>query len=235
MSQFEGFFIPKELEHVSIETYFRYILPNVLIGEKRTIYTDVDVLAVQSIEPLWEMSLGGNYLGAILEHKENTSTFQRYKVSLGMKADTLYFYAGFLLVDLESIRKANLVPALFANTRRLSSLIAWPDQDIINLTFEGKILSLDDTWNTTDKYSFFRKDVKTWHFPGMVRKPWCNIWKNVTWIPYLKYLLKSSYKKESFKFVLGHIIGFFYFSYTKKQVHRVLICGIPIYKKKLSR
>ncbi len=232
--QFEGFTIPKELEHISIEAYFRYILPDVLADEDRTIYTDVDVLAVQNIETLWDSNLNGNYLGAILEHKENTTEFQQYKICLGMKADTKYFYSGLLVMDLKSIREKNLVPRLFENTKRFASLLAWPDQDIINLTFMDKITSLDDTWNCTDKYSFFRKDVKIWHFPGFIQKPWCNIWKNITWVPYLKYLRKSSYKENALKFVMGHILGFFYFTYTKKQIRRTLVCGILVNKKRLT-
>ncbi len=234
MSMFEGFVVPRELEHITVEMYFRYLLPDLLTGEKRTLYSDVDVLAVDSIEPLWETDLKGNCLGAILDHKENTTGFQRYKMRLGMDAETPYFCSGFLLMDLDAIRGSGLVKKLFEKTLELSDSLAWPDQDVINLMFMDKILTLDETWSCTRKYSFFNRDVKIWHFQGFVQKPWCNIWKNLTWLPYLKYLLKSPYQSSAFKFVLGHLLGFFYFKYVKKGVERTLVCGILVRKRKVQ-
>ncbi len=234
MSMFNGFVVPKELEHVTIEMYFRYLLPDILKDESRTLYSDVDVLAVGSIEELWESSLEGKCLGAMLEHKENTEAFQKYKMRLGMQADTPYHYSGFLLMDLERIREKNLVPKLFENTRKYAGLLAWPDQDVINTTFVGEILPIADTWNCTDKYSPFRRDVKTWHFPGIVRKPWCNIWKNNSWPLYFKYLLKSPYRANALKFLLDRIKGFLYFKYVKKGVERTLVCGILVRKRRAA-
>ncbi len=34
-----------------------------------------------------------------------------------------------------------------------------------------------------------------------------------------------------FKFIMGHVLGFFYFKYTKKQVERTLVCGILVRKR----
>ncbi len=231
-SMFDGFQLPEDL-HLTKEMYFRYVLPNILRDEKRTLYSDVDVLAVGSIEELWELSLEGKCLGAMLEKKENTETFQRHKMRLGMRADTPYYYSGFLLMDLERIREKNLVPKLFENTWKYNGFLSWPDQDIINTTFMGEIFPIANIWNCTDKYSPFRQDVKTWHFPGVVRKPWCNIWKNNSWPLYFKYLLKSPYRANALKFLLDRINGFLYFKYVKKGVERTLVCGILVRKRRV--
>jgi hypothetical protein len=101
------------------------------------------------------------------------------------------------------------------------------------MTFRGRILQLGPEWDGINvRYSPFRRGIVIWHFPGWTLKPWCNIWKNITWIPYLKYLLESPYRANAVRFVLGHVKGFFYFCYTKKHVTRHLVCGVLVWKKK---
>ncbi len=232
-SLFDGFQLPKDL-HLTKEMYFRYLLPNILKDEKRTLYSDVDVLAVGSIEELWESSLEGQCLGAMLEKKENTEAFRAHKQRLDMQVDSPYYCSGFLLMDLERIRNLNLVPELFENTRKFNGLLSWPDQDIINTTFKGEIIPLAERWNCAGKYSRARRDVKTWHFQGVIRKPWCTIWKNNSWPLYFKYLLKSPYRTNALKFLLDRIKGFFYFKYLKKGVERTLVCGLLVRKRRAA-
>jgi hypothetical protein len=66
-SRFEKFPIPKELEHVTQEMYYRYLLPELLVEEERTIYSDVDVLCVGNLKPLWEIDLKSNIIAAVSE------------------------------------------------------------------------------------------------------------------------------------------------------------------------
>ena len=228
-SQFAKFPIPPELEHVTQEMYYRYILPDVLADEDRTIYSDVDVLCVGDLRPLWELDLKGNILAAVSEGEAG-----EWKKSLmGIEGDAPYFYSGLLVMDLKEMRQGDYARQLMENTVKYAAKISWPDQDIINLTFRDKILQLGPEWDGINvRYSPFRKDIVIWHFPGFTLKPWCNIWKNTTWPIYLKYLLKSPYSFNAAKFVLGHIKGFFWFSYKKKGVTRYLLCGILVCKLK---
>ena len=228
-SQFAKFPIPPELEHVTQEMYYRYILPDVLADEDRTIYSDVDVLCVGDLRPLWELDLKGNILAAVSEGEAG-----EWKKSLmGIEGDAPYFYSGLLVMDLKEMRQGDYSRQLMENTAKYAEKIAWPDQDIINLTFRDKILQLGPEWDGINvRYSPFRKDIVIWHFPGFTLKPWCNIWKNTTWPIYLKYLLKSPYRANALRFVLGHIKGVFFFKYTKKQTTRYLVCGIRVWKSK---
>lgn len=228
-SQFAKFPIPPELEHVTQEMYYRYILPDVLADEDRTIYSDVDVLCVGDLRPLWELDLKGNILAAVSEGEAG-----EWKKSLmGIEGDAPYFYSGLLVMDLKEMRQGDYARQLMENTVKYAAKISWPDQDIINLTFRDKILQLGPEWDGINvRYSPFRKDIVIWHFPGFTLKPWCNIWKNTTWPIYLKYLLKSPYSFNAAKFVLGHVKGFFFFKYTKKQTTRYLVCGIRVWKSK---
>ena len=226
-SRFEKFHVPAELEHVTQETYYRYILPEVLVDEDRTIYSDVDVLCVGDLKPLWELDLKGNILAAVSEGSDGEFKKQR----LELPGEAPYFNAGLQVIDLKAMREGGYTGRLMENTVKYAKLLAWPDQDVINLTLRNRILAIDRKWNSVgDSYNPFRKDVVLWHFAGFTQKPWCNIWKNITWVPYLKYLLKSPYRRNALKFVWGHIVGFFYFAYTKKGTRRVLVCGIRAWK-----
>ena len=231
-SQFEKFPIPEQLEHVTQEMYYRYILPEVLKDEDRTIYSDVDVLCVGDLKPLWELDLKGNILAAVSEGERG----EFKKRLIGLTGDAPYFYSGLLVMDLRAMREGDYARKQMETTVAMAGRIAWPDQDVINTVFRNKILQLGPEWDGINvRYSPFKQGVVIWHFPGFTMKPWCNIWKNITWIPYLKYLLKSPYRKKALKFVLGHLGGFFYFIYTKKQVCRVLVCGIRVCKFNVRR
>lgn len=229
-SMFDSFPIPPELEHVTQEMYYRYLLPDVLADEDRTIYSDVDVMCVGDVRPLWETALDGNLLAAVSEGEAG----EYKKKLLGLTDFAPYFYSGLLVMDLKGMRAGDYVRSLFENTRKYAARIAWPDQDVINLTFRNRILALGPEWDGMSvKYSPFRKGIVIWHFPGALLKPWCNIWKNRTWPIYLKYLRQTPFRKNAARFVWGHIKGFFWFTYTKKRVRRTLCCGILVRKKRI--
>ena len=228
---FASFPIPPELEHVTQEMYYRFLLPTLLPDESRTIYSDVDVCCVGAIRPLWGTQLGDNILAAVSEGAAG----EHKKKLIGLEGSAPYFYSGLLVMDLAKLRAEGAVEKLFANTAKYASRIAWPDQDVINLTFYGRILALGAEWDGINvRYSPFNKVVRIWHFAGALLKPWCNIWKNRTWPLYLKYLRLTPFRNRSAAFVWGHIKGFFWFTYTKKRVRRALLCGILVYKKKLK-
>lgn len=226
----ETFPIPEGLEHVTIETYFRYLLPEILKDESRTIYSDVDVLCRADISEVWQIDLRGKTMAAVRNYEGESKGYNRGIIRLGFSPHSPYFFTGFLVMDLEKMRKERLSEKLMRATMLHGKDVAFIDLDIINLVCEGDIVEVDRVWNETSRYSAFRRDVKIWHFPGSTQKPWCNIWKNTTWPIYLKYLLKSSYRDNAWRFVWGHIKGFFYFKYTKKGVVRYLVCGIRIWR-----
>ena len=231
-ARFEKFPIPPELEHVTQEMYYRYILPDVLSDEDRTIYSDVDVLCVGDLRPLWELDLSGNLLAAVSEGEAG----EFKKRLMGLVGEAPYFYSGLLLMDLAALRDGGYADRLMENTVKYADKISWPDQDIINLTFRDRILQLGPEWDGINvRYSPFKKDIAIWHFPGFTLKPWCNIWKNKTWPIYLKYLLRSPYRANALKFIWGHIKGFFWYSYTKKGVTRYLLCGMLVGKCKFVK
>lgn len=230
-ASFARFPVPKELEHVTQEMYYRYILPEAVPECPRMIYTDVDILCVGNLRPLWETDLEGNVLAAVSEGEDG----EFKKKLLGLTGGAPYVNSGVLVMDLERMRAENATEKLFSNTLKYAGRIAWPDQDVINITFRDRILVIEPIWNgfnVTDPE--MKKRVVIRHFANATQKPWCNIWKNTTWLSYLEYLRISPYRAESWRFVWGHIKGFFFFKYTKKGVTRYLVCGIRVWRRKCA-
>ena len=225
-SLFEKLPVPPALEHVTREMYYRYLLPEVLEDENRTIYSDVDVLCVGKMRPLWEIDLEDNMIAAVPDDEAELKWRE-----LGQSAGA-YFCSGLLVMDLAAMRAGGLTRRLFDVTEEFATKLSWPDQDVINIVFRDRILPLPSVWNCVSPYNPFRRDVRQWHFQGFTQKPWCNIWRNMTWPAYLKYLLISPYRANAMCFVWGHVKGFFYFRYTKKRVTRYILCGIRVWKRK---
>lgn len=230
-SGFDGLPLPDELEHVTREMYFRYVLPDVLSGEERTIYADVDMICVGDLRALWETDMDGNLIAAVSEGEDG----EFKKRMIGLEGPEPYFNSGLLVMDLEGMRRGGYVRKLFDTTAAFAERLSWPDQDAINIVFRSRILRLDRRWNAFDvKYRPWRGGVAMWHFTGALSKPWCNIWKNAAWPLYLKYLLKSPYKADAVGFMVGRLKGLFFFRYTKKGIERTLVCGIRVRKRSVE-
>jgi lipopolysaccharide biosynthesis glycosyltransferase len=179
--------------------------------------------------PLWKMDLKENVLAAVSEGEAGESK----KKLIGLTGNAPYFNSGLLVMDLAAMRCESATEVLMANTVEYASRIAWPDQDIINITFRDRIHELSPVWNSFNIIGWkMKKSVVIHHFANASQKPWCNIWKNCSWPLYLRYLRRSPYCENAFRFVWGHIKGFFYFKYTKKQVTRYLVCGIRVFRRK---
>ena len=141
------------------------MIPEVLSDEKRTIYSDVDVLCNGSILPLWEIDLGEDIAAMVSEGPAGD-----YKRTLlGLDGSSPYFYAGLMLMDLERMRAESCAKKFFECTAANISRLSWPDQDVINIVLNGRIMQLDDRWDGINvRYSPFRRDIAIWHFPGVV-------------------------------------------------------------------
>jgi lipopolysaccharide biosynthesis glycosyltransferase len=132
------------IDYISIETYFRYIIPEVLPNEKRMLYLDSDLIVVGDIYDLYSTDIK-NYCIAGVEDLYIID--EKYKAEINFAENDLYVNAGVLLMDLDKIRENKIVQKLFDNTIKLINKIRFQDQDIINMTFKGKIKKLDSKYN----------------------------------------------------------------------------------------
>lgn len=231
---FERFPIPSTLSHITREMYYRYLLPEILSDERRTIYSDVDVLCVKGgIRELWNTKLGDAPMAAIRKRHGNDRGYCDHMTRMGMKPNAAYWFSGMLVMDLSKLRAEHFTESCMAKTREKADELLFPDMDVVNVVMEGRMAEIDPLWNMSERFSFFRRDVKMWHFVCQTQKPLCCLWKNVTWVPYLKYLRMTPYAANSWSLVWSHVRGFFWFSYVKNRRRRWLCCGIRVWRKKV--
>ncbi|MBQ8871108.1 MAG: glycosyltransferase family 8 protein [Alphaproteobacteria bacterium] len=166
------------IEYISIETYYRYIIANILPSADRALYLDADLVVNGSLSELYNTDIGKYYCAGVKDYHIDKIG---YKSQIGFSDDDLYINAGVLLLNLEAIRKENLVEKLFENTKIFANSISYQDQDIINITFKGKIRPLDSIFNfatiNTKKEKNKRQTAVVIHYTGK-RKPWHKGCKN---------------------------------------------------------
>ena len=116
--------------HISIATYFRLLLPSILPPIiNRALFIDSDIVINGSLRELWETPLGGHSLAAVTDRNLD---MQRER--LEMDADSPYFNAGMMLIDLEAWRRANVLERGMAYAiENRDKLNNW-DQDAVSYT-----------------------------------------------------------------------------------------------------
>jgi lipopolysaccharide biosynthesis glycosyltransferase len=167
-------------------TWYRIFLPELLADLDRVIWLDVDLIARQSLRPLWERDLGDRYLAAV------TNVFEDYHAAyprkLGMPDSNLYFNAGVMLMNLALMRHDDCQESMRRIAVEDPSRLTWRDQDALNLVLAHRRMSIHPRWNCMNAVLIFgraarvlgeravaeaRRDPAIRHFEGpLMNKPW---------------------------------------------------------------
>jgi len=111
-----------------IAMWYRLMLPKLLPAKvKRIIYADIDMIFFNDLIDVYELDLGKNVIAAV-----PTRT-------------NMYFNSGFLLMDIEKIRKEKIYDkwVLESKTHQYKN----PDQDVLNYTLIGRVTFLPLKYN----------------------------------------------------------------------------------------
>lgn len=160
------------IDYISKETFYRYLIPNLIPDVDKILYLDADLIVKGDISGLWETDLGDCYLAGC----SDTYIEKRgYKNKIGLKADELYINAGVLLMNAREMRRQGIGKALILKTKELAGQIAYQDQDVLNLVCRNKIKQVDGIYN------FAMADIRSAkekikraviiHYTG-AKKPW---------------------------------------------------------------
>ncbi|MDQ0509548.1 glycosyltransferase family 8 protein [Ancylobacter amanitiformis] len=134
--------------HVSRTTYARFLMPfRVDQDETRLLYIDCDAIVNDSLRPLRDIDMQGLAVGAVHDdaRRRENRHFER-NLAIGLPADTNYFNAGILLIDLVKWREEKLTEraSQFATEHPNLPVL---DQDALNGALSGQWLVLDERWN----------------------------------------------------------------------------------------
>lgn len=150
-----------------LPAFYRLVIPYVLNDYHRILYFDADMVVNRDVAELYTWDLEGNILGAVPDIRaaswyNNEGSFLINYIDNELKINVRknkYFNSGVLIIDIKQYKNAYTVnEVLTAATERK---LTFPDQDALNVLFEGKVKYLPLTWNTmvsgdnmmTEKYA----------------------------------------------------------------------------------
>ena len=233
-----------ELKHISIATYFRLFIEKLLPKNiDKVLYLDSDLVIVDSIEYLWEISLDEFAIAAVYQLTQRTVSDL---VRLNIPKNKGYFNAGVLLINLKYWRLNSMTDIFNEFIVNNYKLIKYHDQDVMNATLYDVTLELPCTFNYLpnmyDKYSIEYQDVeetsvlKSYYsyyienldenfIPKIIHyaahpKPWdffCNHPNSSLYHKYLKLTKFSSFKSNVIK-----IFNIFYFTARKFIIRPIM-------------
>lgn len=146
-----GYFSDSRVDHLSVATYFRLMIPEVLPTDvKRALYADTDVLFTGDVSDVFESDLCGAALAAVADVYLMQTDGGRITSSLGLPPGTPYFNAGVLLFDMDRWRDQGLVGKCLDYERHNRGKLLFHDQDVLNAVLHGSIRPLQPHWNMFD-------------------------------------------------------------------------------------
>ena len=133
----------------------------------RCIYLDTDTLVGRDLVGLFDMPLDGNPIAMAINNNVPPSVAD-YLHSIGIEPGC-WFNSGVALIDVDAWRRGSATNELIRFKRSMPPVLWFPDQDLLNKYFAGRILKLDLCWNRRDAAHLPEGQIL--HFAGST-KPW---------------------------------------------------------------
>lgn len=192
--------------HFTKEMYYRILAAKLLPEtESRVLYLDPDMIILDSLESLYRTPME-EYFFAGCRDRFVGIHHQEYKDMLRMKKESCYFNSGFLLCNLEKLRSEQETGRIYEMLQEYGDRLQFPDQDLINALYEGKIKRLDDRYNLNPNIlyasEYFIYNFMPWlkkpaviHYMGK-EKPWNPDYRGGLFQYYWKQEMNYTYKDK---------------------------------------
>ncbi len=212
-------------EHISVETYYRFLVQRVMPYYDKVLYLDSDLIIEGDVAELFDTELGDSLLAAVrdVDYAGNLNMPDHTRINytnrvLKMKNPYDYFQAGVLLLNARAMREAYTTKQ-WLEYASVPEFI-YDDQDVLNAHCEGRVRFLDPSWNVMhdcgcrvgnvfswapaqlfNDYLTARSHPKIRHYAGF-EKPWntfdCD-WSEFYW----HYARETPFYEE----LLGKLYG----------------------------
>ena len=186
----------KAKEHITTETFYRFLILDLLKGYDKVLYLDCDMIIMRDVAELYDLDLGDYLIGAAKDpdfmgqcNGAKTSTKKYCEEVLKLKSPFGYFQAGVLLLNVAELNKVTTVKELLEMSD--TGIYKYSDQDILNVLCEDRVMYIDMAWNLLvdcnherwhkvikfapyfimDEYEEARKHPYIIHYAGFL-KPW---------------------------------------------------------------
>ena len=129
-------------ERFPISMYYRFLLPEMLTNESRVLYFDCDIIVRHSLSELYDTSLDGKALAAVVAQSCDDIVWTNQ-----LKLNSPYFNSGVLLMNLDYWRQNDSFNKLVSWVANNPDKCMLPDQNALNVIFDGYVEYLDYTYN----------------------------------------------------------------------------------------
>jgi lipopolysaccharide biosynthesis glycosyltransferase len=198
----------RPLSHLQISraAYLRLAMAEMLPGTvRRVLYLDVDMVANDSLLPLWQTTFDkGRICAAVVDPGVDP---QAFALKHSLPSSGQYFNSGVMLLDLDALRAEGLLQRSVQLLATPGTAYEFPDQDVLNIVLWLRWQALDPRWNFQRKFLY--DDYAAWRAlapdrssrPAIVHyteqyKPWrADEWHPYAWL-YLKNLLRTPFREE---------------------------------------
>ena len=214
MTKYDFSFLPLNRHWISITTYYRLFLTEILPTDiQKIIYLDCDIVADGDLSELWETNIDNEYAAVV---EDEASAIHAARLGLNN-----YFNAGVILLNIEKLRESDFRNLWFEYYYKNKDRIYMQDQDILNGVFNNNIKFVSLKWNantkiftklcassnhfyTQEEERFAQKNRVLIHYTGTV-KPWNFKEKHPLRYLYYCYLLKSPFKNKIFYYLYSYL------------------------------
>jgi lipopolysaccharide biosynthesis glycosyltransferase len=172
--------------HLTIETYFRLLIPYIFCEYQKIIYLDGDMICRTDIAELFNINIDNYLLAAVWDTDvsryycpDDMEYIKSWHTVLpNLKDPNKYFNGGFLIFNTKKFRELISLDELIKLV--LSRKWNVHDQDILNFLADGKTLLLPYSWNFmySPKFEYLQKNLLTEYIdaeknPNIIHyKPW---------------------------------------------------------------
>ena len=205
--------------------FARILLPDLLPNLDKVLYLDSDILVTTDLKPLFETDIRNYNAGMALNIAQDNGALDLYKFKHG------YYNSGVILMNLKKGRQENspqkMIEFLRKNEAKFDfnkdayddfspdqkkSYWLYPDQDLINIVWDGKIKKLPQKWNnqciqgntSADPFEggiiHYIGSLKPWEFmdySGLYTYLYMDYWKESQFAPYIHYSVIQKLKKNA--------------------------------------
>lgn len=202
--------LPRTIDYISVETYYRYLIPELLPELDKVLYLDADIIVRGDIAPLYDFDISVYYIaGANDLYVHDT----KYKRKIGFAQNELYVNAGVLLMNLRKMRAEKMAQTLIQETTKLAGKIQYQDQDVLNIVCRGHVAEFDSIYNYTS-HNIYDERAKLnsaviIHYTGP-KKPWLKDKRHPMkkfWTKYAKEYEKMAHKKLRVALLIDEFFG----------------------------
>ncbi len=211
--------------HISVETYYRFLIQDILKDYDKVLYLDSDLICLHNLANLYDINIDNYWLAAIKDpdmigQVNKSKDYHDYTTNtLTLKNPYSYFQAGVLLLNTKLLRENYTTQQWLEESM---TKYKYMDQDILNKNAQNNVKYLDMRWNVlTDcagkrisiikqapyyiykEYMASRKTPFIIHYAGF-QKPWNDVkcdffvefWQYAKLTPFYEILLNLLYGQQ---------------------------------------